>query len=238
MPSEHDCGDDCGDWYACNIGGDFPVVDCSAAGVVAEPLSAESSAGKVHLKGRFGVFAPGMVVAEFADAQGRQEQAADPPFKVSPLKPFVLDSAVKAPANATSVRLVLIGNHGKAVGELAKAGLRKTQAATRWPADKACRWHAKQPWLVGCYFLPSTAVNDGEMWQAESFDAATIEREPGWVQDLYFNTVRVFSPFCRQRRDLLHLLFKTATDTLLESFRARLNLPDGRLAAVAAGHPF
>jgi hypothetical protein len=31
---------------------------------------------------------------------------------------------------------------------------------------------------------------------------------------------------------------KTATDTLLESFRARLNLPDGRLAAVAAVHTF
>ena len=26
-------------------------------------------------------------------------------------------------------------------------------------------------------FLPSTAVNSTEMWQADSFDAATIERE-------------------------------------------------------------
>jgi hypothetical protein len=33
-------------------------------------------------------------------------------------------------------------------------------------------------------------------------------------------------------------LVVTATDTLLESFRARLNLPDGRLAAVAAVHTF
>ncbi|MCX6873989.1 MAG: hypothetical protein NTW21_09300 [Verrucomicrobia bacterium] len=42
----------------------------------------------------------------------------------------------------------------------------------------------------------------------------------------------------RKRRDLHHLLFKTATDTLLEALRAYLNLPDGRLAAVATGHPF
>jgi len=115
------------DWYACNIGGDFPVVDCLAAGVVTEPLSAESSAGKMRIKGRFGVFAPGMVVAEFADAQGRKEQASDPPFKVSPLKPLVLDATVKVPANATSVRLVLIGEDGKPVGDLGRASLAKTQ---------------------------------------------------------------------------------------------------------------
>jgi uncharacterized protein (DUF1501 family) len=44
----------------------------------------------------------------------------------------------------------------------------------QWPAVKANQWYAAQPWLVGCNFLPSTAVNDVEMWQAESFDAATI----------------------------------------------------------------
>jgi len=62
----------------------------------------------------------------------------------------------------------------------------------RWTAAKANEWYAAQPWLVGCNFLPSTAVNDVEMWQAESFDAATIERELGWAHDLGFNTVRVF----------------------------------------------
>jgi len=61
-----------------------------------------------------------------------------------------------------------------------------------WPAEKANEWYAAQPWLVGCNFLPSTAENDVEMWQAESFDAATIERELGRAHDLGFNTVRVF----------------------------------------------
>lgn len=62
----------------------------------------------------------------------------------------------------------------------------------RWPAAKASHWYDVQPWLVGCNFLPSTAVNDVEMWQAESFDPKTIDRELGWAQDLGYNTVRVF----------------------------------------------
>jgi len=61
-----------------------------------------------------------------------------------------------------------------------------------WPADRAWNWYHQQPWLVGCNFLPSTAVNDVEMWQTETFDPATIDRELGWAHDLGFNTVRVF----------------------------------------------
>ena len=53
-----------------------------------------------------------------------------------------------------------------------------------------------------------------------------------------FTIPKILRGIFRKRRDLLHLLFKTATDTLLESFRARLNLPDGRLAAIAAVHTF
>lgn len=65
-------------------------------------------------------------------------------------------------------------------------------AAARWPAAKAWAWYHRQPWLVGCNFLPSTAVNDVEMWQKETFDPQTIDRELGWAQELGFNTVRVF----------------------------------------------
>ena len=62
----------------------------------------------------------------------------------------------------------------------------------QWNTERAQAWYAARPWLVGCNFLPSTAVNDVEMWQAETFDPATIERELGWAHDLGFNTVRVF----------------------------------------------
>jgi hypothetical protein len=56
------------------------------------------------------------------------------------------------------------------------------QPTARWTAEQACRWYERQPWLVGCNFLPSTAVNDVEMWQQETFDPATIDRELGWAQ--------------------------------------------------------
>src|SRR5438477_2624618 len=64
--------------------------------------------------------------------------------------------------------------------------------AGRWSADQANAWYDAQPWLVGCNFIPSTAINQLEMWQPDSFDAATIDRELGWAESLGFNTVRVF----------------------------------------------
>ncbi len=65
-------------------------------------------------------------------------------------------------------------------------------AAERWTAEKANAWYDAQPWLVGCNFLPSNAINQLEMWEPESFDPATIDRELGLAQSLGFNTVRVF----------------------------------------------
>jgi hypothetical protein len=65
-------------------------------------------------------------------------------------------------------------------------------APGRWSKAQANVWYAKQPWLVGCNFIPSTAINQLEMWQAETFDPATIERELGFAEKLGFNTVRVF----------------------------------------------
>ncbi len=66
------------------------------------------------------------------------------------------------------------------------------RAGEQWSATQANEWYAKQPWLVGCNFSPSTAINQLEMWQAETFDAETIDRELGWAASLGMNTVRVF----------------------------------------------
>ncbi len=65
-------------------------------------------------------------------------------------------------------------------------------ATVRWTAPRANAWYAEQPWLVGCNFIPSTAINQLEMWQSETFDADTIDRELGWAADLGMNSVRVF----------------------------------------------
>lgn len=62
----------------------------------------------------------------------------------------------------------------------------------RWSPSRADEWYAGQPWLAGCNFIPSTASNQLEMWQAETFDAATIDRELGWAAALGFNSMRVF----------------------------------------------
>ena len=54
-----------------------------------------------------------------------------------------------------------------------------------WEERKAAAWYARQPWLVGCNFIPSTAVNQLEMWQADTFDPKTIDRELGWAADRF-----------------------------------------------------
>jgi hypothetical protein len=62
----------------------------------------------------------------------------------------------------------------------------------RWTVEQANGWYDKQPWLVGCNFTPSTAINQLEFWQADTFDATTIERELAWAAGLGMNTLRVF----------------------------------------------
>lgn len=65
--------------------------------------------------------------------------------------------------------------------------------ATVWTQEKANAWYATQPsWLSGCNFQPSTAINQIEMWQTESIDAATIDKELGWASELGFNTMRIY----------------------------------------------
>jgi len=66
------------------------------------------------------------------------------------------------------------------------------ESRTRWTAEKAKQWYYDQPWLVGCNFIPSTAINQLEMWQAASFDTASIKRELGLAAGLGMNTVRVY----------------------------------------------
>jgi Cellulase (glycosyl hydrolase family 5) len=62
----------------------------------------------------------------------------------------------------------------------------------RWTEAQANAWYAAQPWPVGADFLPSTAINELEMWQPDTFDENTIDRELGWAQGIGMNTMRVF----------------------------------------------
>ena len=62
----------------------------------------------------------------------------------------------------------------------------------RWSEAKANEWYAGQPWLVGSNYIPATAINELEMWQAETFDPNTIDKELGWAESLGMTTMRVF----------------------------------------------
>ncbi len=63
---------------------------------------------------------------------------------------------------------------------------------SRWSAEKANAWYAKQPWLFGANYNPANTINQLEMWQTETFDPATIDKELGWAEAMGVNTLRVF----------------------------------------------
>ena len=48
--------------------------------------------------------------------------------------------------------------------------------------QKARDWYARQPWLVGSNYNPASAINQLEMWQADSFDPKRIDLELGWAK--------------------------------------------------------
>jgi hypothetical protein len=65
-------------------------------------------------------------------------------------------------------------------------------AQQRWTEARASAWYAQQAWPVGADFLPSTAINELEMWEADTWDPATTDRELGWAEAIGMNTMRVF----------------------------------------------
>jgi hypothetical protein len=111
------------DWYATQIGGNFPIVYCTPAGVVAEPLVAKVAPQRVSLRGRFGVFMPGKVRAALYDAGQGRLQVVDVAAEVTPLKPVVVDTTVEAPQNLDHVVLELVDCQGRLQGHLARAAV-------------------------------------------------------------------------------------------------------------------
>lgn len=63
---------------------------------------------------------------------------------------------------------------------------------SRWTEKQAADWYAQQPWLVGSNYIPADAINELEMWQADTFDPKRIDRELGWAESIGLNTMRVF----------------------------------------------
>jgi hypothetical protein len=67
-----------------------------------------------------------------------------------------------------------------------------SQSQDRWSEEKANAWYQQQPWLVGANYIPASAINELEMWQATTFDPQQIDKELGWAEGLGMNTMRVF----------------------------------------------
>ncbi len=79
-----------------------------------------------------------------------------------------------------------------------------------WSKEKANDWYATKGWLAGSNFTPSSAINQLEFWQAETFDTATIDKELGYAEGIGFNVMRVF---------LHHLAWQVDK----EGFKQRMN---------------
>lgn len=88
-----------------------------------------------------------------------------------------------------------------------------------WSVEQANDWYSEQPWICGANFIPSTAINQLEMWQQPTFDPVTITRELGWAAGIGMNTMRVY---------LHSLAWKQDPD----GFRDRVD----QYLAIAAGH--
>lgn len=66
------------------------------------------------------------------------------------------------------------------------------QIQQKWTTQKANDWYKNQPFLVGANYNPANAINELEMWQAETFDPQRIDLELGWAEKIGMNTMRVY----------------------------------------------
>jgi endo-1,4-beta-mannosidase len=65
-------------------------------------------------------------------------------------------------------------------------------ARDMWTKEQANGWYAKQPWLVGANYNNRSAINQFEMWQADTFNPKEIDQELGWAADMGMNVMRVY----------------------------------------------
>lgn len=96
-----------------------------------------------------------------------------------------------------------IGTMAATPGDISAPGtvIRIYDAAERWTEEQANAWSAAQPWFSGVNYIPANAINQIEMWSAETFDPQRIDEELAWAEDLGFNTLRVFLSSVVWQRD-------------------------------------
>jgi hypothetical protein len=111
------------EWNACRIGGDFPVIACSEAGLVSEPLTCRRDGDSIHLSGRLGVFCLGRLILETYDAESRVVASEVVAPTVTPMVPVVVDCRLSLPDLARTVAIVLQDPAGRRIGEIVRQEL-------------------------------------------------------------------------------------------------------------------
>lgn len=97
------------------------------------------------------------------------------------------------------MRIIIVGSICLMLATITAAS---TQAGpAKWTEQQANAWYEKQPWIFGFNFVPSTAVNDTEIWQKETFDPKTIDRELAWAEGLGYTSCRVFVQYIVWKAD-------------------------------------
>ena len=90
-------------------------------------------------------------------------------------------------------------------------------SSNRWSVEKANKWYEDTGVIVGCNFIPRTATNTTEMWQAATFRPDIIDQELGWAAKVGFNSVRVF---------IQYLVWEDDPDGLRERLGKFLDITD------------
>jgi hypothetical protein len=110
-------------WFATNLGGDQPAVDCTELALVSEPLSAQRDGAQFRLRGRFGVFERGRVEVVALDAAGCTLAVLAEGSDADPWTPVVLDLPCRAVAGAAGAAAILRGADGQPRGELGRCAV-------------------------------------------------------------------------------------------------------------------
>ncbi|KZS63246.1 MAG: cellulase family glycosylhydrolase [Mycobacterium pseudokansasii] len=89
----------------------------------------------------------------------------------------------------TVLKLPLVSLAGLALAHVPRAS---AAGAGQWSPDRANTWYQAQERLIGANYITSNAVNQLEMFQAETFAPQLIDTELRWARLCGLNSVRVF----------------------------------------------
>lgn len=94
---------------------------------------------------------------------------------------------------------------------------RAQQERAVWSKEKANEWYQKIPWMAGANFYPANAINQLEMWQKETFDPKTIDRDLGYAAGIGMTVMRVY---------LHHVAWETDKEGFIDRMKQYLSIAD------------